>query len=376
MPLILCTQSPGGKDTEINTASGSIANFETNISVPLNTAVFNFTPTQAQGTPTPSNPITIYGHTGLNVVKCGKNLFDITKLETTNITVVNGEATGTGTAFNTAYGSNISFLKFSSGQMTLTISAYTDGNSSTSGNGLRVRFYYTDGTNSAITFLNSDTTLTTKTMTSTSGKVIERMTISFVSTGSNIWHISDVQLECGTSSTTFEAYTAATYPISWSDTVYGGFVNEKGEVWATRGVLDLSEVEWTLSSNRARTTELASLMKLPPNNDTPSTAIAEKYTAIAWSGSLNTNQTSFAVASDGTLVFYYDGNTTPTGSFVYGLATPVKIATIDQIVINSALGVNNVWNDGGGDTSVTYHKQTKFDCGVQVLSGIYCNKGG
>ena len=341
-------------------ASGSIAHFTDGAdTVPLKSCTLTLAPTQTgTGDPSPSNPRPITGVSSVNVTQTGKNLFDISKLETTNITVLNGEATGTGTAFNTAYGNGVDFLKFSSGQMTLTISAYTDGNSSTSGNGLRVCFYYTDGTNSALTFLNSDTTKTTKTLTSTSGKVIDYMTISFVSTGSNIWHVSDVQLECGTTATAFEPYAETLTPVSLGQTVYGGEVDVVGgELEVTHGVVDFSTLNWTSSGSgtnaRWYCSDLTSVIQKPQYASEILDMTMEKFKPINYGVSLASYPDYISVLSDGRLISYkYDGNS-PSGLCVYPLATPTT-AQITPTEINSRYGVNNLWHDGNGDIEVEY----------------------
>ena len=346
-------------------ASGSIAHFTDGAdTVPLKSCTLTLAPTQTgTGDPSPTNPRPITGVSSVNVTQTGKNLFDISKLETTNITVLNGEATGTGTAFNTAYGNGVDFLPFSDGQMTLTISAYTDGNSSTSGNGLRVRFYYTDGTNSALTFLNSDTTKTTKTLTSTSEKIIDYMTISSVSTGSNIWHVSDVQLECGTTATTFEAYAETLAPVSLGQTVYGGEVDVVGgEVTKTDEIIDMGSISWTYSAGVFRGVISDGVILTQANIIdfvcscylVKGSGNSGKWTSdnlVCWHG---TGSSCYIYVND---TNYNDADvfkTAVTGQkLVYRLATPTT-AQITPTEINSRYGVNNLWHDGNGDIEVEY----------------------
>ena len=71
---------PGGsgETTYVDmTASGSIATFETNVSMPLNSCKCIINPLQeGTGTPSPSNPRPISGTSVLNVEQRGANLFD------------------------------------------------------------------------------------------------------------------------------------------------------------------------------------------------------------------------------------------------------------------------------------------------------------
>lgn len=75
------------------TASGAIASFSDGADdVPLKSLVFGIEPVQASGTPSPSNPLPISGHTSLTGVHCGKNLWDeVTELG--GISATTGENT-------------------------------------------------------------------------------------------------------------------------------------------------------------------------------------------------------------------------------------------------------------------------------------------
>lgn len=353
------------------TASGTIAHFEDGADdVPLKTARFYFNPVQAAGTPTPSSPIAISGHTGLNIAKAKKNLFDLNIFDVTGITIENGVATGTATSFHQAFRYGVPDLKFSDGQMTLKMSAYTDGNASTSSTGLRVRIFYTDGTNSTLEFLNSDTTKTTKSVTTTAGEVIDYMTITYASTGSNIWHVSEVQLECGTTATAYETYAAPiVYPVSWTSegTIYGGYYDaDTGELWKTHeGVTfnGAADETWAaygsqngftktitdMKSGSAMQDGCANFLQTIPN-----------YTSFGIRFGGNNNNTLYlchitdnitGVTDVASWKTYLQNNNLQV---VYPLATPVKVATLDPTVIYSFLGVNNIYHDANGNTDLTY----------------------
>ena len=72
----------------VDTASGAIANFDTDLSLPLVDCKASIVASQASGTPTPSSPLAISGYTGVNLIVCGENLFD--KTTVTSGYLING----------------------------------------------------------------------------------------------------------------------------------------------------------------------------------------------------------------------------------------------------------------------------------------------
>ena len=64
-----------------HTVSGDIAYFRTPSRVPIDSLKFHFLPKQASGTPTPENPIPIYGWTGLNGYGSGKNIISLSDFQ-------------------------------------------------------------------------------------------------------------------------------------------------------------------------------------------------------------------------------------------------------------------------------------------------------
>lgn len=165
--------------------------------------------------PNPSYPQNINVVTGTQTVGVtGKNLFDINDFSATGITVENDIATGTSSAFNTAFGTNGVSLSLPEGKYTISITGYTDGNQSTEAtSGLGFRVKYSDGTYSSYVYWqNADTTAVTKTLTTLDSKTPTGLIVSFGAKGQNIWHLSKVQIEQG-SATTYEPYQGANYNV-------------------------------------------------------------------------------------------------------------------------------------------------------------------
>ena len=191
------------------------------------------------GTPTPDAPIAVQTTTGENAVKItGKNLFDINTLAATSITVQNGVASGTATAFNSAFGGRREVPVYlpKNEQLSITATAYTDGNYATTGNsGLIIRFLYEDGTNSSITWLNTDTSPVTKTLTTTADKTLSKLVITYSQVPSNIWHLSNIQLELGSTATTYEPYQEQEYTINLGDIELAKIGNYQDRIYKTDG---------------------------------------------------------------------------------------------------------------------------------------------
>lgn len=142
-----------------------------------------------------------------NIDLTSKNLFDINSFATTGITVSSGVATGTAASFNTAFGDSTSGIPLPSQQVAITISAYTDGNASTTGNGLAYTIWYKDGTRESYhTWPNSTSTATEQTIVSDSSKTPDKFCIAYSSTGANIWHITKMQIELGSTATSYVPY--------------------------------------------------------------------------------------------------------------------------------------------------------------------------
>ena len=59
-----------------DTASGSVANFDTSLELPIKSLEIDVNAVQSAGTPTPATPLPISGRSEISLVHCGANLFD------------------------------------------------------------------------------------------------------------------------------------------------------------------------------------------------------------------------------------------------------------------------------------------------------------
>jgi hypothetical protein len=143
------------------------------------------------------------------------NLFNSIYLTRANgWSLSNGEYSGAIYDLFAKYGSSTQLYPLdvaldASTQYTLSFKAYTNANVSNSGVGLKATLQYTDGTSSVVQILNNVTTYTQFNVVGTAGKTLQGIYFSYGSSGGNIWHIKEIQLEKGTTVTAYKVYKPA-----------------------------------------------------------------------------------------------------------------------------------------------------------------------
>lgn len=237
------------------TADGSQYELNATYSSPFSSPVIFKNPQLELGSATTYEP-----YQGQNYeVNLGKNLVDVDSLATTGVTVADGVMTGTATNIYNAYGQNTTGLPFikKDGQLSVSLKAYTDGDVSTTNNeGIRIRATYTDGTNGTLlSFNNNQTTATAKSATTAAGKNVEYIQITYVNTGGNTWHISELQIEQSAQPTAYASYFT---PIelakvgNYQDRIYKDEGKWYVEKQIKKYVFDGSE-NWTLYPSKLHT---------------------------------------------------------------------------------------------------------------------------
>lgn len=207
----------------ISTASGAIAIFnDGGDNIPVKSLETDIVATQSgTGTPSPSNPRAISLFDSIDLPVSSRNLFDIAALNKDDVTVSNGVASGTAEAFHNAFSSG-SIMVVPKTQIVFSFYAYTDQSASSTGNGLRSRIVYTDGTSDDVYCPNSTTSYTRFTIISNAEKTPSRLTFTYSSGKNNTWYVKDVQLELGNEATTYEAYKGTTHIMPLGQTIAGG----------------------------------------------------------------------------------------------------------------------------------------------------------
>lgn len=305
---------------DIKTATGSIVSFSDGADYPAQDVTTTIVPIQAgTGTPSPSNPRAISGHTEANVSRTGKNLVD-------SANAISGLC-------GYHAGDNINTVVAST--------RYSHSAPIYAENGLTVSYLSTDTTTfsalliegfnasgdwvSATTLNPPSNTIKTYTLPANTYKWIRLMYGAPANkiVGTNI--TGQVQVEYGSAST-YEAYQGDTYNISFSTagTVYGGTLD------VTTGVLTVTH--GNISSYNGETL--------------PSTWISDRDV-------------------------YASGTTPTTGAqVVYELATPLTYnLTAQQIQILT--GTNNIWSSTG-DTTVKYVVGSGYM--LDALTNVSANK--
>lgn len=349
----------------VNTASGAIANFDTDLSMPLVDCVANIVASQASGTPTPSSPLAISGYTGVNLTRCGVNLFSVnsrvsqttayvTYTSDDNYIYLNGTKNGGGYAV-------MSGLTAMLPKGTYYLKAFAV--SGTASN--TVSLYGFDGSdNITADLLGGERTLTLSEPTTfgfrfavwADGTVLDNYKVGIViTTASGI--------------SAFTPYNGTTYAVSWQDdagTVYGGNLD------LTTGVLTVTWLGKTYTGDATEHWMLhgsgsASAFAMR-SSDYVNIDINEKPKADYLEGiSRNATWGSYdnwvSVTADKQIVTGIQSITSVTDwtdylalhplTVIWKAETPVTYQ-LTPTQVDALLGVNNVFNDTNGDTEVKY----------------------
>lgn len=333
----------------------------------------------------------------------GKNQFDINTLAKGDITVVDGVATGTAGQFYTRFQNGIT-LTNTSPVMSITATAYRDGESS-SGNGMIFRAVYTDTTfDNILTFPNSTTSATTLTGSTDNTKTLDKIVLIYGSGGSTVWHISNVQVEAGSTPTAYEPYVGGIpapnpdYPqdvnvvtgeqtVTLSDGVnshnytvnlgsielckidnYQDYIYKSGDDWYVHKELgkytfDGNETITYNASNHGfiiRTTDLPSYLPNLANppmvglsthfkvNTTTSTWVSDNTIGLSSTSTFWCKATSFATSQQNCTTWLT--NNTPT--IYYGFATPTDTKITDDTLIAQLNAIHEWLTRYGYNSSV------------------------
>lgn len=173
---------------------------------------------------------------------------------------------------------------------------------------------------------------------------------------------SKIQLESGSTATTYEPFT---------NTIYGGYVDlANGEVWKTWEVVDAADQTWlsntgilgswyfnannpyrdvTTDTPTGRTHIYSNIFKYDSNTYL-------QNLCVGWGGINNNGNIVVKNESITSLSAWKNYVQNNTVLFGYRIANPVLVATITPIQIKTLRGANTIWSDTNGNVSLKYWK--------------------
>lgn len=338
-------------------ASGAIANFNTSLTLPLVSVKAYFEATQEAGTPTPQSPKAISGVSEVSVFHCHKNLYNY---DESNVT------TGTTTTSSTRAYYPLGFKGVSS----LTFSAkLKSGSSITASDYLNIgKLRKSDGLIEILNQLITPDGITTRTLSISSDDEVVLTSLENPTFIKSILSRYDIQIEAGSTATTYEAYNGTTTLINLGGTYYGGYVEQDKDghrqlvvTWCN--ITDLGSLNWW-ASNGGRTICNPSDMAIVPLSSIIGNILSDCYTPDTHNRVWNmiTDNTIAVTDNINAKMVLYDSNMgTKTSdevkaylsgkSVIYGLAEPFTVALPDGEPITAFNGVNNLWSDTGNTTA-------------------------
>ena len=314
-----------------DTASGSVANFDTSLELPIKSLEVDVNAVQEAGTPTPASPLPISGWSEIKNAHTGKNLLD----ESGRTNLVNNIR---------YYVTNGVLLK--AGTYTLSISEQVSG--------LYIKEFITNDT----LFVKYNSNFFTFTLAEDT-----RVWIDLYKTGINT--NDTVQLEVGSSASTYESFNGTTEVINLGGTYYGGYVSQDRDGHRQFEVTHKAKIKlrdvgyWNYSSSGNR---------FYANN------IDDVYQKTDWNnhiglcdcyveGKVGNNQgDDLAYGFYNASLYIRDSNYSDVTTWLnavgdyyitYQLATPYVIDLPDGEPIITLNGTNNIYADTG-DCAVEY----------------------
>lgn len=339
----------------VTTAPAGIATFSTDMIAPLKGCKIAFSPVQSgSGDPSPSNVRPISGWAGCNVVRTGKNIVDL------------------GTQSFTKYKRiDLSYpIKAGTYKLSATVTS-TDTDAST----CLIGFWDKAGGSQIASYTLSRNTKSGASITLS--KDCKRIYLyagnNYVSSDGDTATWQDIQIEVGSTATTYEPYSGSTIPIDWTTeagTVYGGYVDPvKGELVATKKLITLTGANSEVWSNytAAYYGFRLNLSDANINGKPIEQLLSDKFRGAGWRGALSGYAANilctYSDPSAGTYVFFTTSITDKTEwlewlednptQLCYPIATPITYQ-LTPTQLKSLRGVNNIWSDANGDTTVKY----------------------
>lgn len=377
-------------EPHLQSASGNIASFQTDMVAPLKECKVYFQPVQASGTPSPNNVLPISGWNNIILNQAGKNLFDINTLAVPNeITINNGVATGSMRNFYTNFYVNGEMFEWGKNErLYLSVKAYRDSPQADDYAGMT--FYgklLKDGIFTLARFSNDTGTPTTLGGATYNSDLTKSIGIAYASQPNAIWHVSDIQIELGTTGTEYESYNGSTTSITLPSTYYGGYCNPitgQGVItWYMRKLdssTPRSDFTTTIDSQIGvwgyRTDDRGSAYQAGIASQNPSTQLfCDKMVVNTVRGVtdatgadyvIKTRQGTVDLTNRNRIYFTWTGMPTDRTQYLdellnniqptlaWNLETPISFSFTPINSIKTLYDTNNIWSNTNGITQVKY----------------------
>ena len=346
----------------VATASGPIASFTTTITKPFISCNVEIKPKQASGTPTPSSPLPISGTDTVIITQTGANLANIKPFADWVV--------------KKSYLCNSADLPRKRTKL-----VFIDNDTSVSLSGINFGFFDTswDG----ITNINSSQyrwVINNGVIQSEKRNIPTTNDTTIFLDGLFIYPNTEAAFNAvfarykimvipeNSTATTYEPYSATTKTVSLPETVYGGEVDVIGGSGTKKfGVVDLGDLNWLRYSPEGTNIPVfyAGITDTAINK---TNGLCEIFKVKAWEPL--TSRTDMTLCPHPTIASIYvaDSDYTTVADFkaavsgykyIYELATPTPITLANPIELTALAGVNNVFGDTDGNTSVEYLKLYK-----------------
>ncbi len=330
--------SDGGS---VETKSGNPLSLTTDSAQVARSTTIALNPIQASGTPTPANPIPIYGYDAVKVRGTGKNLLDKNSL-TSNRAIGGSGAVVSGQGVTGI----TKFIKVKP-NTTYTFSGLGNVSDAVGTHGAE---YSTDGDYTSYVQSIGTSSVSNLTFTTSASTNYVVLTVLLSS--------ASPQLELGSTATAYEPYTEATdISETLPATIYGGTLDvETGVLTVKYGMVDMGDLNYNYYSNDGGYFSCSITDKADSNN-----IISEIYknNGIVAVGSMANN--TLAGRTNSNVVYIKDNRYTDGGNLktavtgqkiVYELATPYTIQlTPHQVAL---LAGSNVITTNGTTINITY----------------------
>lgn len=340
----------------INTESGSIVSFSDGADYPAQDVTTTIEPIQAgTGTPSPSNPRAISGHTEVVVSRTAINICD----EVFEPGTLNGTNGAT-----VSYSGRIRSANYVPCKGGLSYYIYGGWN-------VAYRVFWYDHTQ---TFISRTGNVRNEVVTAPSNACYFKITMEGTSYGDT--YRNDISLNYPSTDTSYHAYTGTDYATPLGQTVYVGTLNvTSGVLTVTHGYTTISDIGSTIGYNANGYFYGSITGKAVGNWNLISSAY--KTTSGDSVGVMNDGEIKGNATT--TNIYIKDSNYTDASAFktargsvqiVYELATPLTVnLTAQQIQILT--GTNNIWSSTGNST-------VKYVVGssdmLNALSNVSANK--